>query len=255
MQLIHMKDYTMQTDWLRMIDKVISVDFTWQKLIYGYSSRLLRFIINVRANTLPTPDNLRRWNIKGGNHCGLCGKEAVTIGHILNGCQWVLRKERIGAEHRFTWRHNSVLCVLVNSICEKAKAANQAPPRTKVSGIKFVKAGKRYIKKTKRLESFGILEKAKDWRMDCDLAELHPHGPYMFPHSVIPTPLKPDMYIASVSSKTAIIIELTCPNDENISKWRKLKKANYAHLCHSQNKGWDIYLYTLEVGSKGFIIK
>ena len=65
LQLLHIKDYQMQTLWLPMLDKLIADDLSWKKVLYGYSSRLLRFLINVRSNTLPSPDNLRRWCIHG----------------------------------------------------------------------------------------------------------------------------------------------------------------------------------------------
>ena len=46
----------MQANWLMILDKVISDDFSWQRILFGYSSRLLKFIINLRPNTLRSPD-------------------------------------------------------------------------------------------------------------------------------------------------------------------------------------------------------
>ena len=78
MQYLFVRQYEMQTSWLAILDKVISDDFNWQRILYGYSSRLLKFVINLRANTLPSPDNLRRWNVKGTHQCGLCEQVNVT---------------------------------------------------------------------------------------------------------------------------------------------------------------------------------
>ena len=39
-------------------------DFGWNTLLYDYSDRLLKFVVNSQTNTLPTPDNLRRWGLK-----------------------------------------------------------------------------------------------------------------------------------------------------------------------------------------------
>ena len=51
MELLHLRDYDMQCNWLSLVDKVIADDLTWQKIIYGYSSRLLKLLIHLRANT------------------------------------------------------------------------------------------------------------------------------------------------------------------------------------------------------------
>ena len=96
MRYLHIRQYEMQTNWLKLFDKVIAEDLTWQKILHGYSSRLLKFVMNLRANTLPSPDNLRRWNIKGKHVCGLCAKENVTINHILAGCPWVFQQNNLG---------------------------------------------------------------------------------------------------------------------------------------------------------------
>ena len=45
MQIIHLKDYQMQTTWLPLIDKIMADDLNWQKLLYGYSDKLPRFLI------------------------------------------------------------------------------------------------------------------------------------------------------------------------------------------------------------------
>ena len=77
----------------------------------------------------------------------------------------------------------------------------------------------------------------------------------MIPHEIIITPLRVDMYIASRSTKVAIFIELTCPNDENIRIRCKEKNNKYAELAITQKDGWKIHILTVVVGSKGFINK
>jgi hypothetical protein len=76
--------------------------------------------------TLPTPDNLRRWNIAKNVICGLCGNREVTLSHVLAGCHWVRNIENnFQREDRYTWRHNNVLLALANYISEAVKTANQ----------------------------------------------------------------------------------------------------------------------------------
>ncbi len=74
-QLVHRKDYTMQANWLVYHDKVAADDLKWNKIIFQYSENLLKFIINTFSNTVPSPDNLRRWKIAGEHLGGLCDKD------------------------------------------------------------------------------------------------------------------------------------------------------------------------------------
>ena len=56
------RDLKMQTSWLKVYDIAMAEDLTWQKILFSYSARLLKFLLNLRSNTLPSPDNLSRWN-------------------------------------------------------------------------------------------------------------------------------------------------------------------------------------------------
>ena len=94
---------------------------------------------------------------------------------------------------------------------------------------------------------------ARDWKMGTDLPEYHQHGQYMLPHDIVVSPLKVDMYIASKLCKIAVFIQLTCPNDENILIRCMETPNKYAHLATTQNEAWTTYIFTLEVGAKGFI--
>ena len=62
-----------------------------------------------------------------------------------------------------------------------------------------------------------------------------------------------DLVVCSRSSKHCILIELTCPNDENIDIRRKEKLDKYAHLAYVKNDSWKIHNLTIEVGAKGFL--
>ena len=84
---------------------------TWQSIIRNVPRGVLSFALNSVTNTLPTPDNLRRWGKRLVSRCPLCGNNG-TLEHILNFCPVALK------QGRFTWRHNSVLHHLTNALKE-----------------------------------------------------------------------------------------------------------------------------------------
>ena len=72
-RLVVLEEYHMQNSWLKwgLTDMMIK-DLTWQKILTGYSEKLLKFVLNSNLLTLASPDNLRRWNIASDIPCGLC---------------------------------------------------------------------------------------------------------------------------------------------------------------------------------------
>ena len=119
-RLAVLHEYQMQTSWLSYawLDGAMAKDLTWSKILFQYSDRLLKFVLNAQLNTLPSPDNLRRWNKHRNAICGLCNHKAVTLAHILAGCHWVRNSEHnLPREDCYTtWRHNCVLAVLAKAI-------------------------------------------------------------------------------------------------------------------------------------------
>ena len=93
-RLVILHQYELQASWLSWgLNEMMKSDFRWNTLLYDYSDRLLKFVVNSQTNTLPTPDNLRRWGLKRNVACGLCGKKEVTLSHVLGGCDWVRETE------------------------------------------------------------------------------------------------------------------------------------------------------------------
>ena len=76
----------------------------------GCNPGQLSFILRVASDTLPTPVNLKRWNIQCGSKCSLCGYSQPTTAHILGGCSVVL------SQGHFTYRHDGVLHCLATEI-------------------------------------------------------------------------------------------------------------------------------------------
>ena len=85
-------DYQMQASWLSWgLENMMKQDKSWQVLLYQYSQRLLQFVLNSQLNTLPSPDNLRRWSANKDAICGLCTQPHATLCHILTSCPWAQR--------------------------------------------------------------------------------------------------------------------------------------------------------------------
>ncbi len=153
-------NYQMQAGWLQWSDDLqdmMEKDLSWKKMLYQYSDRLLRFVVNSLQNTLPTPDNLLRWNSgvsKGGDAqclrrwsnqrsyaCGLCGKVGATALHILAGCPWVHNVENTRrGRGRYTWRHNRTLSRIAKSLASLVSKVN-----AKAAGIAEGKDGRRAL--------------------------------------------------------------------------------------------------------------
>ena len=65
--------------------------------------------------------------------------------------------------------------------------------------------------------------------------------------------LRPDILLFSMSTKKVIIIELTCPCEENLSQWHEGKSQKCYPLCCSiRSNGCSVYFYAIEVGTRGF---
>ena len=110
-RLVILQSYEVQNSWLSWgLSDMMMKDLTWNKILTGYSEKLLKFVINSNLQTLASPDNLRRWKVADNVPCGLCTRPNVTLSHILAGCPWVLTVEnKMNREDRNTWRHNNVL--------------------------------------------------------------------------------------------------------------------------------------------------
>ena len=122
---------TCNTIWLVYHDKVASDDLNWNRIIFQYSEQLLKYVLNTFSNTVPSPDNMRRWKRTGNHFCGLCGKGNATLAHILAGCNWVRFSEnKMFREDRYTWRHNSMLQTFINAIGPHIHTANTQTENT-----------------------------------------------------------------------------------------------------------------------------
>ena len=137
-------------------------DLTWQKLLYSYSDALVKLCLNATTNTLPSPDNLRRWAKAKDCHCGLCGRDA-TLNHILAGCPFVRDCEnKRSIEDRYTWRHNCILNEIAKHVAEFISEVNSSSiplAAAKSKKQRFIKAVAPVPKRKKKLNRvfYGLL--------------------------------------------------------------------------------------------------
>jgi hypothetical protein len=204
------------TAWKDLNQRVIS----WRSLVYG-DPRLIRFCIGVTFDTLDSPANLKRWHLQPSDECCLCKREKCTVRHVLSGCKVAL------AQGRYRYRHDSVLRVISHHLVGFIN-------RKKACGGKVVK---------------GLLNEADDWVFMADLDKR-----LVFPVEIVATRLRPDIVIYSRLSGTVIMVELTCPCEENVEVQHKRKLDKYTDLkadCEIRN--WKVHLFAVEVGARGYV--
>ena len=101
---------TMQGDFTNLLIQE-KENVTWQSVIKNVPRGVMSFALNSVTNTLPSPDNLKRWGKRVVSKCPLCGNTG-TLEHILNFCQVALTQKR------YNYRHDSVLNHLSRVIIE-----------------------------------------------------------------------------------------------------------------------------------------
>ena len=98
----------MQGDFLKLLIEE-KENVTWQALIRNVPRGIMSFALNSVTNTLPSPDNLKRWGKRVVSRCPLCSNTG-TLHHILNFCPIAL------TQRRYNFRHDSVLNHLASVI-------------------------------------------------------------------------------------------------------------------------------------------
>ncbi len=117
--------------------------------------------------------------------------------------------------------------------------------------IMFVRAGEKIkVKQQRRELQDHLLCPADDWLMEADLPEL----PVMSIAASAGFSLRPDVVISSARLHRVIIYEHTCPSEDRIMTASALKRKKYDPLClHLAQQGWDVHMFTGEVGALGFV--
>jgi hypothetical protein len=116
----------------------------------------------------------------------------------------------------------------------------------------FVRSGTKPTKQTKNRPHSRdhLLSGASDWKILIDFT----HKPIVFPPIICPSKLRPDIVIWSISMKTIIWAELTCPAEENIKDAQSRKVKRYALLkLQCEAAGWTVHDFTIEAGARGCV--
>ena len=98
-----------QGSFLNSISKFALSQLTklWSVAQSSLPKNIFNFSIRYINNSLPTRQNLLRWNLSPTSDCSRCLK-AETLLHVVLGCNSYL--------DRFTWRHDSVLNFLAHTL-------------------------------------------------------------------------------------------------------------------------------------------
>ena len=230
---------SVQGQWTKWKD-VVQRDFGWRSVLCMKPS-LVRFAVGATYDTLSSPTNLKRWGISEDSSCVLCGVSQCTVAHILSACA-------IGRDQgRFRYRHDSVLRVLADGILRHIRAG-KTKAKVRRKEVPFVKEGE-HVRDKKRISAIpGVLDEASDWEF---MVDLKPR--LKFPAEVADTALRPDMVIVSRGKNVVIMIELTCPAEENFNDRHHDKLSKYADLVTlCRGNGWIVFLFAVEVGARGY---
>ena len=248
----HSSGLPMQGVWLSWEQGVFPFDLSWDNLIQGPGSRVVSFVLNATHNSVMTPDLRHICNYVTNARCKLCHESKATLHHILANCKRALD------DHRYTWRHDSVILSLLQSIQPVLLNHNAHPPVSEATPIisnSFVPAGSLSTKRIKRRHrNRSLLGSANDWKLLVDFK----HKTYLFPPHIFATKERPDILLFSNSTKNIILGELTCPAEEGVSEAKLRKQSRYMDLAEGIRNlkyPWNVHVLTLEVGARGFVAR
>ena len=163
--------------------------------------------LNASVNWLITPNSLKLWGLTTSAACPLCNAEKCTMHHILSNCAFAFEGQR------YTWRHDSILLHIESFLKNHIQRINKQPVKKKPAfNICFVKPGNLSIQRSNRNLQSNLLDVPNDWQLLVDFM----HAQIVFPPEFFCTNERPDIIIWSNCLRKVILVELTCPADENI---------------------------------------
>ena len=220
------------TEWCNFL----RLDLSWKTML-AMPKTLLSFCLGATYDTLPSPSNLHRWCIHSEPSCYSCSKTVCTTAPILGACKFALQ------QGRFTYRHDSVLQAFLTALQTFLSSVSESLQHQ----INLVRPGTK-IKKSMKKPHTGLLHLAPDWRVMSDF-----NKKLVIPSWIVIAQLTPDIFIFSKTQKSCIIIELTCPCEENMEVWHQKKCQKDEPLSTSiKSNGWSVHLFVIEVGAKGY---
>ena len=230
---------TLQGQWTRW-ESIVQRDMSFSRLLRS-SPQLLSFTLGVTFGTIASPTNLKRWGLSDDESCCLCSAKRCTLSHILSAC-----KKSLGSG-RYRFRHDLVLKAICHSIQSYINLARKYPKPIRAEDIAFVKSGAKVSSSNRGLPK-GLLDGSDDWHLLADVDRQ-----LKFPSHIANTILRPDIVIYSNSLRILIIIELTCPCEQNIDSAHSIKTAKYSVLVTlCRQAGWEVHFFAVEVGARGY---
>jgi ubiquitin C-terminal hydrolase len=230
----------LQCQWVNWTS-YIQNDLRWADIL-AMPPNLLSFCLNATFNTLPSPANLQRMQVQTENSCGLCNHSPCTVTHVLSGCSVALHQKR------YEFRHDCVLREISVSLKDFLKDTTDQVEET--SGIDFVREGADPRRSRRSGRQDGILQLSNDWKLTVDLDK---QKNYSFPRHLAITRERPDILLESTSSNRVVLIELTCPCEENFAGANAFKRRKYKTLIEQiRSKGVIVDYFPIEVGARGY---
>ena len=199
-----------QGEMLSLLEKE-GQDISWKASIFQVPRGVMAFAVRAGTNTLATPDNLARWGRPVNKTCIMEGCNATcTLGHLLSGCAKSL--------DRYTFRHDSVLSHLLDTINKRKK------------------------------EGVRVFADLNGWRTNGGTV----------PQDMALTEQKPDLVVINeaVNPTRILLVELTVPwdNATNFQAALERKTARYERLTEDLiQAGYDARNLPLEIGCRGVI--
>ena len=199
-----------QGEMLRLLEEE-GQDISWKATIHRVPRGVMAFAVRAGTNSLATPDNLARWGRPVNKTCIMEGCNATcTLGHLLSACPKSL--------DRYTFRHDSVLSHLLNTIVQRKK------------------------------ESTEVYADLNGWRINGGTV----------PQDLALTEQKPDLVVVdkAAAPTKVLLIELTVPWDsaQNFQAALERKTARYERLTEDLKAGGvDARNLPLEIGCRGVI--
>ena len=81
----------------------------WQKIVTEMPTSITCFARRALILSLGNNSNLKRWNIRESPNCDLCNRIQTQL-HVFSFCSTALK------QHRYTWRHNSILVTIIHHL-------------------------------------------------------------------------------------------------------------------------------------------
>ncbi|XP_054628013.1 uncharacterized protein LOC129179159 [Dunckerocampus dactyliophorus] len=232
-RMVGMQQQGAWTKWEGVLERKV----TWSE-IWKAEPQRIGFMVRAVYDVLPSPANLHLWGMSDSPACALCSRKG-SLEHILSSCSKAL------GEGRYRWRHDQVLKTVAESI-SKAVAKNIShKQQLGKRNIAFVRAGEQPLPQPKPA---GYLTSAVDWDLRVDLDKQ-----LKFPDHITATSLRPDIVLASVSSRQVLLLELTVPWEDCIEEANERKRSKYQELVEQcLRAGWKARCEPIEVGCRGF---